>query len=483
MVDPYFQNDAVTIFCGDCLDVLREMPDCSVDAVVTDPPYGLGREPDIAEVMRGWIENGYHEIKGKGFMGKEWDAFVPQPVVWREVMRVLKPGGHALVACGTRTQDWMAASLRFAGFEIRDTIGYLYDRNPVMQQLWETLDGEQRKMFMAAMGNDSLAVQCYGSGFPKSLSVDKAIDRAAGVEREASGTEPRRPNPRAMMPGGDGLRTTDASTRYDIPATEAARQWQGWGTSLKPAIELWTLCRKPLSEGTVAANVLAHGTGALNVDGCRIDAHDGTSTARTKIVVGDTPAPFGRGVAMGGNGSPLGRWPANLIHSGEPGVVELFPVSESRPGSTKPTAGSSWFTGEYKDGASSYPGDTGSAARFFYVPKASKADRDEGCEGMEEQRANADWPQNLDGNDKRGAKPRANNHPTVKPTDLCRYLCRLITPPNGIVLDPFMGSGSTGKAARLEGFRFIGIEREADYVEIAKARISVKRMVQEVLPL
>lgn len=337
----------MTVIHGDCLDVLKTLADNSVDAVVTDPPYGLS------------------------FMGKKWDYDVPSVEIWAECLRVLKPGGHLLAFAGTRTQHRMAVRIEDAGFEIRDMIAWV-----------------------------------YGSGFPKSHNVSIAIDKINGLPHRG----------KALVVAGRGERKDiqgkDANPKpQDIepyaPATEAARQWQGWGTALKPALEPITVARKPLI-GTVAENVLAHGTGGLNIDGCRVGGSGGTAKGNPPI--GESNGIYGNGI----NGAcdildiGEGRWPANLIHDGgEP--AELL----------------------------------GDAARFFYAPKASKRDRGDG-----------------------------NGHPTVKPTDLMRYLCRLVTPPNGIVLDPFTGSGSTGKAAVLEGFQFIGIEREAEYVEIAKARIA-----------
>jgi len=300
---------------GDCYDVLRTLPEASVDSIVTDPPYGLS------------------------FMGKRWDYDVPYIDVWFQCLRVLKPGGHLLAFAGTRTQHRMAVRIEDAGFDIRDMIAWV-----------------------------------YGNGFPKSLDVSKAIDKAAGAEREVIGKSARHGG--GIIGNGSSYEIPPTVPMLTAPATDAARQWQGWGTALKPALEPITVARKPFP-GTVAANVLEHGTGALNVDGCRV-------------------------------GDASGRWPANLIHDGSEEPCALL----------------------------------GDAARFFYCAKASKADRGEG-----------------------------NNHPTVKPTDLMRYLCRLVTPPGGLVLDPFMGSGSTGKAAVLEGFRFLGIEREESYLAIAKARI------------
>lgn len=337
---------------GDCIEVMRTMPDNSVDAIVTDPPYGLA------------------------FMGKKWDYDVPSEAIWRECLRVLKPGGHLLAFAGTRTQHRMAVRIEDAGFEIRDMIAW-----------------------------------CYASGFPKSLDVSKAIDKAAGAERKViqQGERSAARPVVADQSGGKAYRLAgDAS--ITAPATDAALQWQGWGTALKPALEPITVARKPLV-GTVAANVLEHGTGALNIDGCRVEP-----TGESRERVGEASQDRRYTEAGGTNfaatpgvrgGDPAGRWPANLIHDG------------------------------------SEPADLlGEAARFFYCAKASKADR--------------------------GAE---NIHPTVKPTELMAYLVRLVTPPGGLVLDPFMGSGSTGKAAVLEGFRFIGIDMTPEYVAIARARI------------
>jgi site-specific DNA-methyltransferase (adenine-specific) len=286
----------------------------------------------------------------------------------------------------------------------------------------------------------------YGSGFPKSHDVSKAIDKAAGAEREVVG--PSRANVRSDLKYGGNDPSHNhgrlgAVTHPPItaPATDAARQWQGWGTALKPAWEPIIVARKPLV-GTVAENVLTHGTGGINVDGCRV----GTETLT--YIAGETGGEGGKCGARKRAEVPTtvtGRWPANLIHDGSEEVVGLFPANV-KGGTWNRTAGARHFNndGEPTDyQTSGSDSSSGSAARFFYCAKASKADR---------------------GGD--------NKHPTVKPTDLMRYLCRLVTPPGGVVLDPFTGSGSTGKAATLEGFRFIGIEREAEYVQIAKARIA-----------
>jgi DNA modification methylase len=571
-----------TLHLGDCLDVLRTLPDCSVDAVVTDPPYGFG------------------DGKRAGFMGKRWDYDVPSVAIWAECLRVLKPGGHLLAFAGTRTQHRMAVRIEDAGFEIRDMIAWV-----------------------------------YGSGFPKSLDVSKAIDKAAGAEREVMG---KKVTGRAL--GGSNWRDGDAGGQETVditaPATPEAQQWAGWGTALKPSIEtvtwatkpfppegerakilgnlwkiearLWLLssasvaaqsstssqseygaacataqwtaddatntraalrglmdtwqcematymslsivsswrrtleesskpgststtetesktttdwktlsfclsqitpesiiqacslpggfsanastaaqifnaslallqathtlsaiepatwqalddsqgeavrptlnpvvmARKPLA-GTVAANVLEHGTGAINVDGCRVGSEELRNPA-----AGNKPG--GNSLNMSTVGMPqdaagttaVGRWPANLIHDGSDEAVGLFP--QTAAGGYPACRNTSGYSGGLEQGKTLHGAirtDTGSAARFFYTAKASKDDRDGG-----------------------------NTHPTVKPTDLMRYLCRLVTPPGGVVLDPFMGSGSTGKAAMLEGFGFIGIEREAAYHAIAEQRIS-----------
>ena len=370
---------------GDCLEQMKTLPDNSVDAIVTDPPYGIS------------------------FMAKKWDYDVPKVDVWQEAMRVLKPGGHALIACGTRTQHRMVVNIEDAGFEIRDVVSWI-----------------------------------YGSGFPKSLSVSKAIDKAAGAEREVVGTKDNKGRVKAE---GWGM-SDDKADNITAPATEAAKQWDGWGTALKPACEFFTLARKPLSEKTVAANVLKWGTGGINIDGCRVgtDKIEQRRVSRVDGGSGIGAAAVGQKQAQNGiTTTTLGRFPANLIHDGSQEVMDLFPKHGR---STKPSCsganknGKSIFGNNNNQQNAQYS-DQGSAARFFYCPKASKKDREEG-----------------------------NTHPTVKPTALMAYLCRLITPAGGTVLDPYMGSGSTGKAALREGFDFIGCELDEDYYKIAQARIN-----------
>jgi site-specific DNA-methyltransferase (adenine-specific) len=398
---------ALDLHHGDCLEVLRRMPDACIDAVVTDPPYGLS------------------------FMGKRWDYDVPSVEVWAECLRVLKPGGHLLAFAGTRTQHRMAVRIEDAGFEIRDMIAWV-----------------------------------YGSGFPKSLDVSKAIDKAAGAEREVVGENPNHRPVSGVAYDGVYQGGNTGGANITAPATDAARQWQGWGTALKPALEPITVARKRLA-GTVAENVQRFGTGALNVDGCRVG--DGADkgiwpvTQRRHDDVAWTVQPVE-------TDTNKGRWPANLIHDGSDEVLAAFPQTKSGALNAGHAQGAGMFGKVGGDEIlRDYGGDSGSAARFFYCAKASKRDRDEGLDGFEEKYSSRDNGFSDKLSDTKA--PRANHHPTVKPTDLMRYLCRLVTPPGGVVLDPFTGSGSTGKAAILEGFRFVGIEREAEYVEIARARI------------
>jgi len=423
------------LYNADCLDAIKTLPADSIDALVTDPPAGIS------------------------FMGKAWDTDKggrKQWISWltsvmEEAYRAMKPGAHGLVWALPRTSHWTATALEDAGFEIRDVINHI-----------------------------------FGSGFPKSLDIGKAIDKAAGVEREVVGRQVAQGNARGKGAAGhyangiasltgDGYEVVKDGWDLTAPATPAAIQWDGWGTALKPAAEHWILIRKPLSEKTVAANVLKWGTGGINVDGCRVEhsepIREMKAQARGDLVYGQA----GRHEATT-ELKPAGRFPANVIHDGSQEVLAGFPQSKSTGGTKGGANGSVYGNGkgiphpEYFNFA-----DSGSAARFFYCAKASKADRDEGCEGLDEinagigdERPSGQSMQRLDGRDARIVR---NHHPTVKSTALMRYLCKLITPPGGVILDCFMGSGSTGKAAALEGFDFIGIEQSAEYCEIAKRRI------------
>lgn len=603
----------VTLKNGDCLKVLSGMADNSIDAVVTDPPYGIS------------------------FMGKKWDYQIPSVDVWKECLRVLKPGGHALIACGTRTQHRMAVNIEDAGFEIRDVVTWL-----------------------------------YGSGFPKSMDVSKAIDKAAGAEREVVGREVYRKNDSNHAQNGlyhNGLIQDGKMSRsWDIttPATDSAKQWQGWGTALKPATEhmtlarkngieltifndvsellclylsivlaaennstlsqkgsaeassiaqwiaesgtntlgalsgrmdilrsalakttflstaelwktilddvsknmstfttlmassltielkilkcfllrtiqrstpqsgtdpggllsaapivesllasasvklscilstdaeydvlrdsgsltdklnvnsdFWTLARKPLEKGlTVAQNVQKWGTGAINVDGCRVETNlEAQDMSRGRKSNGKMGYQGNEGVEIHMAPSPLGRWPANLILDEEAAAAldEQSGTLKSGTGNKNKSNkenGKTLGSGLGKGNGDGVGGDSGGASRFFYVAKASKSERNAGLEGMpeklveigDERPSGNSWERR----DKRQTATRANHHPTVKPVKLMSYLCRLITPTGGTVLDPFMGSGSTGVGAKKEGFCFIGIELDKEYFEISKVRI------------
>lgn len=650
MIDP----QPYQLIAGNSLEVLKGFPANSVDAIVTDSPYGLGKEPDPVKVLRDWLDHGYHEIKTKGgFMGKQWDNFVPQPLLWKECYRVLKPGGYLLSFFGTRTYDWGVMAIRLAGFSVRDTVQWI-----------------------------------YGQGFPKSLDVSKAIDREAGAERK---TVSQRKAVKRMIPGADQNKTgwIKDNGREFIPtvteaATEAAKQWDGWGTALKPSHEdiviaqkpadegltalvsiinkispqicqlqsfakipdaeknfllsqyepgaasntaqcnagsninipgvlsalmgtlrleseinlswnialLWldtlvefynlmsmcttstrssltielkilnslpladiflnftqasasridglnanvltadvcfsaakqklhyilelfaeenaiskgnerglppncepiVLAQKPMSEKTFAANVLKWGTGGLNINGCRVpflsdqDLQSAKYGSQPKI--NGARFNFGTGLdvfARDIDANPAGRWPANVVHDGSEEVLQHFPQTES--GSIEPhhiKQGGLPPIGTFEIRSrtgNSFPANAGSAARFFYCGKATPEDRDEGLDGFEAKEAGA-MSGNQDASRIRHGKVietpmRKNTHPTVKPTELMRWLVRLVTPPGGIVLDPFCGSGSTGKGCMYEGLRFIGIDIDPENIPLATARIEYSRKEAE----
>lgn len=444
--------------------MLRLMPANSVDALVTDPPYGwrfMGKAwdaPDIESKANarkahpsqcpGAGPNGGH--KSTAAESGKYDqsasanqSFQEWTEAWaREVYRVLKPGAHALIFCGPRTYHRMAAGVEDAGFEIRDQLQWL-----------------------------------FGSGFPKSLDISKAIDKANGNEknRPIKGPNPSlRPN---AYVGQNGWQTPMRPEHKTSAATLESAAWEGWGTALKPANEPILLARKPLSEKTVAANVLKWGTGGLNIDGCRI----GTDTVEKgrKGRKGNETGKHGiynHGALPVDLGYAQGRFPANLIL--DETAAQLL---DAQSGISKSTGGRTVKrSGKYEEGKISAPGewsnddpgfgDTGGASRFFYVAKTSTRERNEGLSSRKAKKVNDGRQTEIDNPFQRGETERLNTHPTVKPIKLMTYLCRLITPPNGVVLDPFMGSGSTGLAAIKEGFRFIGIEREPEYFAIAEAR-------------
>jgi len=405
-----------TILHGNNLDILPTLPDNSVDSIVTDPPYELG------------------------FMGKKWDSsgIAYSVELWTECLRVLKPGGHLLSFGGTRTFHRVAVAIEDSGFEIRDNIAWL-----------------------------------YGSGFPKSLDVSKAIDKSAGAEREVLGKSNRHGGGKMT---GSSFQVSPAVPDITAPSTPEAEQWNGWGTALKPAHEPIIVARKPL-EGTVAHNVLTHGTGALNIDGSRIGTDDNLNGGRYSDGKNENDSfVFGKGVNKRSKNDfeqPKGRWPANIIldeHTAglldeQSGVSKSTPAPRGEvPIASNSMSGAKTFSGSSHN-------DSGGASRFFYVAKASKRDRNEGLEELPFIKGGS----LSGGEDKRSQTTnqpsRQNFHPTVKPTALMEYLVKLVTPPNGTVLDPFTGSGSTGKAAILNGFDFIGIEMTEDYLPIIKARL------------
>lgn len=425
--------------CTDNLEWLRKQPDNSFDSIVTDAPYGLGKEPDAIAVLRDWIDHGYHEIKNSGgFMGKSWDSFVPQPIFWKECLRVLKPGGYCLSFFGTRTYDWGVMAMRIAGFEIRDQIAWV-----------------------------------YGSGFPKSMDVSKAIDKAMGVERGviSSGKPVKR-----MIPGADQDKTGSwikdngrvFTPTLTEPASDLAKQWAGWGTALKPAIEPIVVARKPLIS-TVVQNIIKHGTGAINIDDCRVDLngdYKSKPNGRPSLTgLSDNYDPF-----VANEPDYIGRWPANLIHDGSEEVLQCFPESKGQQGIAKTdgTDMNNQIYGKMKhvtiNPMPRIESET-SAARFFYCAKTSREERNRGLKDPGAQFQHGSTLRKIEDTDTVG-----NNHPTVKPIALMRYLVRLATPKGGRCLDPFCGSGTTGIAAKMEWIDCVCLDSNPDYIAISKAR-------------
>ena len=440
---------------GDCIEAMAAMDEASVDAIVTDPPYGLefmgkewdrlGAVPDRGPGPRGRNAfGGWHGSAGSASGVQAWHHR------WAvEALRVLKPGGHLVSFGGTRTYHRLTCGLEDAGFEIRDCLAWL-----------------------------------FGSGFPKSLDVSKAIDKANGAEREVVGVNPNGGRTGTSMFGQVVTDGTDMV--WTVPATPDAERWKGWGTALKPAFEPIVLARKPLA-GTVAANVLAHGTGALNVDGCRIEL--------AELAEGETGAdvyngPTGPGFSMDGTraipaievtGNDLGRWPANVLL--DENAADLLDEQTGEVGAAAPVKGtepmapafSGNLYGAPAKGSDAHPfyADRGGASRFMYVAKADRAEREHGLQHRTRKALLWSSGEQSPGTFQADGTNRevANHHPTVKPIALMTWLVRLITPPGGLVLDPFMGSGSTGIAALREGFDFIGVEREPEYVAIARDRI------------
>jgi len=495
---------------GDNIELLKKYPDNYFDAVVTDPPYGLGKEPNAEELMKDWIEKGYHEISGNGFMGKEWDAFIPQPIFWKEVYRVLKHGGHILSFFGTRTYDWGVMSMRFAGFEVRDCIQWL-----------------------------------YGSGFPKSHNISKALNKIDGVEFEEKPAE----GVGFMKPDSEDWNVTKNQLIQKGESSENAKKWDGWGTALKPANEPIVLARKPLEKGlSIAENILKWGVGGINIDASRIGLTDKDNKDNGRVInrnIRESEDGWGMQDNKADRVEVLsnqGRFPANIIlthhedceckgtkkvksdghHSykrnggdfingipnqedegnkyAENGQEEVedwdchedcpIRILDEQSGLLKSGAMDSIAKGGKYNVYSKMterrvvnPASQGGASRFFYIAKASKSERNKGLEGFEAKQMA--WSNQAKAELKRGntefadetkmhnkVQERINFHPTVKPIKLMQYLVKMITPPNGILLDPFCGSGTTGVACKIEGFQFVGLEQDLEYSKIAEARIN-----------
>ena len=436
---------------GDCLNILKMMieDEVFVDSIVTDPPYHLNSiverfgKDNSAPAQYG--TDGAFKRASTGFMGKEWDGgdIAFRQETWELCLKVLKPGGHLLAFSASRNYHRMAVAIEDAGFEIRDQIMWL-----------------------------------YGSGFPKSMNIGKALDKKLGNERESFGTKLKKAGD---MRGGNYVKGGDYKS-IEIEITKGNTEWEGWGTALKPAHEPLVLARKPLSEKSVVDNVLKHRTGGINIDECRVEGNDAKypdtnpdfrdQGRQSKENMGIDKLSFGQtenvkrkkvvrksrsddSVFNNGNSSfraegtlyadadPRGRFPSNVMHDGSGSIKELF---------------------EDK-------------SKYFYCAKTSKAERNQGLDNFIKKNKVFNGQSPNASKDMKGVeqkfttKPSANIHPTVKPIKLMKYLCRLITPKGGTILDPFMGSGSTGMAAKEENFEFVGIEKEEEYFNIATARI------------
>lgn len=409
---------------GDCLEVLKNLPDNSVDAVVTDPPYGLGTVKSTKRLLKAWMrgEDGSEAVGKSGFMGKNWDACVPPPVLWEEVLRVLKPGGFLLVFSGTRTQDLMGLALRLAGAQPRNVCAWVYSQ-----------------------------------GFPKSVDVSKMIDKELGAERKKIRYEARRCNNPKSIGSGHGIEGGDRpwmkkaqevgyhEADDNTPVSPEAQQWDGWQSDLKPAFEPILMMRKPPSEKTLAANILKWGTGGINADACRIGNETLPAQHAGKARIGT--------FENEGAYTPerTGRFPSNLMldetmarvideQTGYSKSAKLNTIQQARKG--QHSKGDEKARVRIEEGYD----DDGFGSRFFYVAKASPSERSLGLE---------DWC----------------DHPTMKPIELMRYLVRMVTHKDGVVLDPFCGSGTTGCACAIEGFKFMGIEQSKKFVNVARQRI------------
>ena len=502
-----------TIIHGDCLEELKKLEDNSVDAVICDPPYGLSntKPKQVADVLAAWVTGDTEAVPAKrgGFMGKDWDSFVPPPAVWEECMRVLKPGGHMAVFAGARTQDLMGLSIRLAGFEIRDTLGWIYGSGfPKSMDISKAIDkrrdedlepqarvakwlvdrmaekGMTRKNISDHFNAANVAQQwtTYWTdgavkprvpkwdqwqelkqllGFSDELDAEvwrlngrKGTPGEAWEKREVVSERP------AYGIGGNGIlngHSEGATAKVTNPATSEAQRWDGWGTALKPAIEPIILARKPL-DGTVANNVLAHGVGGLNIDACRVPTTDrweasGVQSAPGSSLQGSADGSLNVSVS---STHEAGRFPANVLLD-EHAAKEMDRQSGWSKSPETTGRGAGGQNGKYRpigaQGTVPAPGDSGGASRFFpvfkYQAKAPKKERPV-----------------IERED--GSKIQ---HPTVKPLALMEWLVSLIVPPGGVVLDPFAGSGTTLQAAINKGFQPIGIEQDADYIQLINKRL------------
>ena len=495
----------MNVIHGDCLEELKKLEDNSVDAVVCDPPYGLSntKPQQVADVLKAWVTGDTVSVPAKrgGFMGKDWDSFVPPPAVWEECMRVLKPGGHMAVFAGARTQDLMGLSIRLAGFEIRDTLGWVYgsgmpkshnvskaidkQRNDKQETLAVTARlselasaaGISRKdvdshMGTSDMGGWWLSTLQHRCVVPSVENWAKLRDFIPGAHELDA--EVWRLNGRKGTPGeawekrevigrsssgigtafGDGQWAQGKAEEFDLtaPATSEAQRWDGWGTALKPAIEPILLCRKPL-DGTVANNVLAHGVGGLNIDACRVGTDDNTARPNGVTAIWREDGTAKAGI---GGGSPSGRFPANVLldeHAAKEMDRQAPNAGANKVGNAKAYPINNHVYGAMKEATPFDIDEKGGASRFFpvfkYQAKAPKKERPviEREDGTKIQ------------------------HNTVKPLALMEWLVSLIVPPGGVVLDPFAGSGTTLQAAINKGFQPIGIEQDADYIKLIEKRL------------
>jgi DNA modification methylase len=545
------ENIKQIVISGNNIETLKNYPDNYFDSVVTDPPYGLGKEPNAEEMLRAWLDTGYLEVKGVGFMGKEWDAFIPQPLFWKEIFRVLKHGGHVVSFFGTRTYDWGCMAIRLAGFEIRDSISWVYgvgfpkshniskaiDKMPKannrLLEFAELLKHRRNELHFSLSQADDLI--CKGSTmynflegrningvlkvYPPNKEYYEKIKSIYGIQ----GWDDIVENNLEIVgeqAGNFGFQINgerwNEKTHIKEITTEQAKEWEGWGSALKPAHEDLVLARKPLEKGlSIAENVLKWGTGAINIDASRIG---------NELIKGQKAGQgfnnvkgFGVNTKLGNEEAKKyisedtnGRFPANFIlghhfdcemkiektiytDTNEEESNEVWNCHDdcpirildeqsgiSKSSDTQRNRNTIGSFGMPNDKTPEY-NDKGGASRFFYIAKANKWERNYGLQEFENNKpmyeSHRPNYQNTKGIEipyagaGRTGNENRNNHPTVKPIKLMQYLVRMITPPNGIVLDPFAGSGTTGIACKIDGFEFVGLELSEDYTKIANARI------------